>query len=231
MRAEIYLNVGRARDRLLRTDEGSQHSPPEAEILPRRGTKGVMCSRSKWPICWMSSIRTPEWPRIKEFMRIKMAPLTHDSGIEVWLWGSKSGSESPSSVEITPACWCCNRALPKHSESSVLVSAANDKVGPAADEKGSMSVGLTTATIASAHAVHALPGVHFGDDYAPAPLESFPDARRVIESDGCIVPRSGGDGRDGEVVTINEDRVSISPMKCSARAGGMTSDWSRRAHR
>ena len=83
----------------------------------------------------MSSMRTPEWPRIKEFMRIKMAPLTHDSGIEVWFRGSKSGSESPSSVEITPACWCCSRALPKRSGSSVLVSAANDKIESASEEK------------------------------------------------------------------------------------------------
>lgn len=33
---------------------------PEAEMLPRRGTSGVMCSRSKCPICSMSSKRTPE---------------------------------------------------------------------------------------------------------------------------------------------------------------------------
>ena len=104
-------------------------------MLPRRGTKGVMCSRSRWPICWMSSMRTPEWPRIKEFMRIKMAPLTHDSGIEVLFRGSRRGSESPSSVEITPACWCCNRALPRRSGSSVLVSAVDDKIESAADEK------------------------------------------------------------------------------------------------
>ena len=104
-------------------------------MLPRRGTKGVMCSRSRWPICWMSSMRTPEWPRIKEFMRIKMAPLTHDSGIEELFRGSRSGSESPSSVEITPACWCCNRALPRRSGSSVLVSAVDDKIESAADEK------------------------------------------------------------------------------------------------
>ena len=85
-----------------------------------------------------------------------------------------------------------------------------------------MSVRLTTATVASAHAVHALPGVHFGDNYGPALLKPFLDARGVVEGDGRIVPRSGGDGWDGEVVAINKDRISISAMKCSARAGGMT---------
>jgi len=102
--------------------------PPEEETLPRRGTRGVIFSRRRWPICSMSSIRTPEWPRIREFMRIKMAPLTHDSGIVVLLRGSMSGSESPSSVEITPECWCCNKALPRRNGSSVLVSAVKDAI-------------------------------------------------------------------------------------------------------
>ena len=111
-------------------------SPPEEEMLPRRGTSGVIFSRSRWPICWMSSIRTPEWPRIKEFMRIRMAPLTHDSGIVELVRGSRRGSESPSPVEITPKCWCCKRALPKRSGSSVLVSAGGmcDRVSSAQRE-------------------------------------------------------------------------------------------------
>lgn len=75
-----------------------------------------------------------------------------------------------------------------------------------------MGVMLTTATIASADTVHALPGAHLGDNYVPALLEPFADARGVVEGDGCIVPRSSSDSWDRQVVAINEDRISISAM-------------------
>ena len=179
-------------------------------MLPRRGTRGVMCSRSRWPICSMSSMRTPEWPRIKEFMRIKMAPLTHDSGIEVWLRGSRSGSESPSSIEITPACWCCNRAPPKRSGSSVLVSAVEDAGDRVSCEQGKEWAVLTTATETGADAVHALPSVHFIDDNVSALLKSFADASGIIEDDVRVVSRGGGNGGDGKIVSVDEDRISIS---------------------
>lgn len=81
--------------------------PPEAEILPRRGTRGIMSSSRRLPIFSMSSHRMPEWPRIKEFMRTKMAPRTHDSGIEVEVRGSERG-RGPGMDEVsygsTPAC-------------------------------------------------------------------------------------------------------------------------------
>lgn len=61
-------------------------------MLPRMGTRGVMFSFRREPIFWMSSHRTPEWPRISEFMRIRIAPRTHASGMLVEARGSKSGS-------------------------------------------------------------------------------------------------------------------------------------------
>lgn len=39
----------------------------------------------------MSSQRTPECPRIREFMRIRIAPRTQDSGMLVEVRGSKRG--------------------------------------------------------------------------------------------------------------------------------------------
>lgn len=66
--------------------------PPDAEILPRSGTQGVMSSRSSATIFSSSSQRTAEWPRMSELMRTRIAPRTHASGMLVAASGSDSGS-------------------------------------------------------------------------------------------------------------------------------------------
>ena len=94
-------------------------------MVPRRGTRGVMLARRSSFIFSMSSHRTPEWPRIREFMRIRIAPRTQASGILVVLRGSWRGRTSRGLVEegSTPLCWCWRRALPRRRGWSVRVSA------------------------------------------------------------------------------------------------------------
>lgn len=128
----------RTHDAPKNKDEMLQHSPPEAEILPRRGTRGVMFSRSSAPMRSISSQRTPEWPRMSEFMRIRMAPRTHDSGMLVVVRGSPNGSAgSGASVCVgrTPVCWCCRSAWPSWSGSFVRVSAVREEGEPVEDSE------------------------------------------------------------------------------------------------
>jgi hypothetical protein len=75
-------------------DEGQRLSdiPPDAEMLPRSGTQGVMSSRSSVTIFSSSSQRTAEWPRMSELMRTSIAPRTHASGMVIEASGSDSGS-------------------------------------------------------------------------------------------------------------------------------------------
>src|SRR5882672_11377722 len=96
-------------------------------MLPRRGTIGVMLLRSSSPIFSMISHRTPEWPRMREFIRINIAPRTHDSGILVDVRGSRRGRVSSAVVDegSTPVCWCCKRAFPSARSLLVRVSAVN----------------------------------------------------------------------------------------------------------
>ena len=69
---------------------------------------------------------------------------------------------------------------------------------------------LTTATITGAHTIHALPCTHLGDYHGSALLKPFADASGIIEGDGRVVPRSGSNGWDGKIVSVDEDRISIS---------------------
>ena len=69
---------------------------------------------------------------------------------------------------------------------------------------------LTTATVTGAHAVHAFPRSHLSNDDVSALLKAVPNASGIVEGDGCIVSGSSGDRRDGKIVAIDEDRVSIS---------------------
>lgn len=85
---------------------------------------------------------------------------------------------------------------------------------------------LTTATITGAHTIHALSSIHLGDDHISALLKPFADTSGIIEGDGRVVPGGGGNGWDGKVVSINEDRISIS-VSCSARAQNTTSHVGR----
>ena len=71
-------------------------------------------------------------------------------------------------------------------------------------------VALTTATVTGANTIHALASRHLRDNNVPALLKSFSNASGIIESDGSIVPRSGSDGWDGKVVSVDKDRTSIS---------------------
>ena len=70
---------------------GYIYVPPEAEILPRSGTQGVMSSSSSVTIFSSSSQRTAEWPRMSELMRTRIAPRTHASGMLIAASGSDSG--------------------------------------------------------------------------------------------------------------------------------------------
>lgn len=80
-----------------------------------------------------SSQRTPEWPRINEFMRMSIAARTHDSGIERVLSGSERGKgASGLSSAIYPGwvnegripdCWCWRSAFPSAKCWLVRVSA------------------------------------------------------------------------------------------------------------
>lgn len=57
-------------------------------------------------------------------MRIRMAPRTHDSGMDVEARGSRRGRmEGEEEVGRIPLCWCWRRAMPRASVSSVRVSA------------------------------------------------------------------------------------------------------------
>src|SRR5713101_2856868 len=107
--------------------EYTVYVPPEAEMLPRSGTRGVMLARRRAAIFSMSSHRTPECPRIKELMRTRIAPRTQDSGMLVDASGSRRGREEGTSVDDgkTPECWCCNSALPRAKVLGVRVSASN----------------------------------------------------------------------------------------------------------
>ena len=102
-----------------------KHLPPEAEILPRRGTTGVILLLNNSFIFSISSHLTPEWPRMREFIRIKIAPRTHDSGILVEAKGSSRGRASSVLVDEgrIPTCWCWRRACPSARSLSVRVSA------------------------------------------------------------------------------------------------------------
>jgi hypothetical protein len=82
---------------------------------------------------------------------------------------------------------------------------------------------LTTATETGADTIHALPSTHLIDDHISALLEPFADASGIIEGDGRIVPCGSSNGRDGKVVSVDEDRISISANGCSARAGSKIS--------
>lgn len=102
--------------------------PPDAEMLPRSGTYGMMSSRSRAASCSSSSQRTAEWPRMSELMRTRIAPRTHDSGILVAASGSDSGRAGSGPREDvtdgnTPVWWCCRRACPRPMVSFVRVSA------------------------------------------------------------------------------------------------------------
>jgi hypothetical protein len=70
--------------------EGVRNSGALAMIVPYKGTKGVILARRSWPILSINSHRTPEWPlmREREFMRMRIAPRTQDSGILVELSGT-----------------------------------------------------------------------------------------------------------------------------------------------
>lgn len=46
------------------------------------------------PIFSMSSHLTPEWPRMREFIRMRIAPRTQDSGMLEEVRGSSRGSAS-----------------------------------------------------------------------------------------------------------------------------------------
>jgi len=109
--------------------KNAKNSPPDDEILPRRGTKGVMLLRSRSPIFSISCHRTPECPRTREFIRTRMAPRTHDSGILVDVRGSRRGSASRILVDEgrMPPCWCWSNACPSARSSLVRVSAVEDR--------------------------------------------------------------------------------------------------------
>ena len=80
----------------------------------------------------MSSQRTPEWPRMSEFMRMRMAPRTHDSGMLVDVRGSRSGKAVGAlsvSEGRTPVCWCWKSARPSVRGSLVRVSASRQISG------------------------------------------------------------------------------------------------------
>lgn len=80
----------------------------------------------------ISSQRTPECPRMREFMRMRMAPRTHDSGMLVDVSGSRSGKTVGTcsvSDGRTPVCWCWKRARPSVRGSLVRVSASRENSG------------------------------------------------------------------------------------------------------
>jgi hypothetical protein len=70
----------------------SANSPPLALILPLNGTTGTTSSFNNFTILSTRSHLTALCPRTSELARISIAPRTHDSGIEVDISGSESGS-------------------------------------------------------------------------------------------------------------------------------------------
>ena len=96
--------------------------------MPRKGTRGVILVRSSSFIFEINSYRTPEWPRMSEFILMRIAPRIQDSGITE-LKGSQSGRTSGGCCDEgrTPECWCCRRACPSSIGWSVRVSALPPK--------------------------------------------------------------------------------------------------------
>lgn len=114
--------------------EKQAFSPPLALILPLNGTTGTTSSSNNFTILSISSHLTALCPLTRELARINIAPRTHDSGIDVDINGSLSGSGAAVSsfvaasfAEIvsslrrclgkarTPAAWCCKSASPSAS--------------------------------------------------------------------------------------------------------------------
>jgi len=81
---------------------------------------------------------------------------------------------------------------------------------------------LTTATVTSAHTIYAFSRVHLGDDNVSALPKSVADARGVIEGDGGVVSCSSSDCWDGEVISVDEDRVSFSARKLFSTCRNIT---------
>src|SRR5712671_6874709 len=158
--------------------------PPEAEILPRSGTQGVIFSRSSATIFSSSSQRTAEWPRMSELIRTTIAPRTHASGMLVAASGSDngragSGPWNDDTDGSTPVLWCCNKASPRPIVSFVRVSAACRQVcqGSHLNEFGSLaslSTGQqvrkiknmmrTASAETCAHAVHAFSAFYLANE-------------------------------------------------------------------
>lgn len=118
----------------------------------------MMFSRRSSPIFSMSSQRTPEWPRMSEFMRMRIAPRTQASGMLVDASGSCNGRADKGVVVCegrTPVCWCCKRAWPSKRGSFVRVSALHTCMSETNSVRKCSRV-LTTATETRAHSVDAL---------------------------------------------------------------------------
>ena len=89
--------------------------PPEAEIVSYKGTRGLILVRRNRPIFSINFHQTPEWPQMREFMRMRVAPRNLDSGILVAISGSRRERMSRDFMKEgrTLLSWCWRKALIK----------------------------------------------------------------------------------------------------------------------
>ena len=181
-------------------------------MLPRSGTRGVMLARRRAAIFSMSSHRTPEWPRIKELIRTRIAPRTQDSGMLVDASGSRRGREGRTSVDEgkTPACWCCNSALPRARVLGVRVSASRRRKRRADESQvGHRRKGHTAAAETSADAIHALRSFYLPHNDITRLLDAGPNLRGIIQNYLRVVPRDSDKCRNGEAMAVDDDRIAV----------------------
>lgn len=104
-------------------DTSSENIPPDADMEPLTGTAAIRLASKTRFMFSMSSQRTPECPRIKEFIRTSVADFTQASGMTEPI-GSRSGSMVGVSVEEGRKPMCCiwNNEFPRVNGELVLVS-------------------------------------------------------------------------------------------------------------
>lgn len=106
-----------------REDTSSKNIPPDADMEPLTGTAAIRLAPRTRFMFSMSSQRTPECPRINEFIRTSVADFTQASGMTEPI-GSRSGSMAGVSVEEGRKPMCCiwNNEFPRVIGELVLVS-------------------------------------------------------------------------------------------------------------
>lgn len=112
----------------------------------------------------------------------------------------------------TPACWCCNSALPRARVLGVRVSASRRRKRRADESQvGHRRRGHTHTAAAetSADAIHALRSFYLPHNDITRLLDAGPNLRGIIQNYLRAVPRDGDKCRNGEAMAIDDDRIAV----------------------